>query len=1503
MLAPRGTWSCREAPSRAAKLGFSLSEASRILGFGSLHVSLREVEQEFSDDHLGRFSDDVLVRILSRLSIKHAVVTSVLSRRWRQLWRQTARLDFEDNHRWNKIQSRPAAARNDPTIDEFKISFDLAETLEGEIDNWIKFAVSKDVQRLELDLKGSVFRKERNYLFPNKFFPRKSKPSLIGSPFMEIKFLKDLLLNWVDVNDEGLENILTNCPVLEHLSIHGSWELRKAKIHGKGLALRSLEITDCERLESVEICDSNLVSLNCTWLSSVSYRLESLEKLEKICICDYKTKINHMFSQISCNIPNLQVLELTIYYSQEDMPFSTFPKLPQLKQLIVEVYDGELPTLTSMVEACPNLQRFKAKVKYWKSTTSGLLNKVVKQTHQHLEEVEIDGYDKWNCDDLLELATYFIVNSGALKRLVIKLVEENDAAARDRAQQQLEPKTTPVGVELEVECNLSMSLVGRNQGSKWRETWRGDEAKPQVLGVMAKPWLEQEFSADHLGRLSDDVLVQTLEGEIDNWIKFAVSKDVQRLELDLKGSVFRKERNYLFPNKFFPRKSLENILTNCPVLEHLSIHGSWELRKAKIHGKGLALRSLEITDCERLESVEICDSNLVSLNCTWLSSVSYRLESLEKLEKICICDYKTKINHMFSQISCNIPNLQVLELTIYYSQEDMPFSTFPKLPQLKQLIVEVYDGELPTLTSMVEACPNLQRFKAKVKYWKSTTSGLLNKVVKQTHQHLEEVEIDGYDKWNCDDLLELATYFIVNSGALKRLVIKLVEENDATARDRAQQQFQPKTTPVGVELEVECNLTMSLVGRNQGSKWRETWRGDEAKPQVLGVMAKPWQTLEGEIDNWIKFAVSKDVQRLELDLKGSVFRMERNYLFPNKFFPRKSKPSLIGSPFMEIKFLKDLLLNWVDVNDEGLENILTNCPVLEHLSIHGSWELRKAKIHGKGLVLRSLEITDCERLESVEICDSNLVSLNCTWLSSVSYRLESLEKLEKICICDYKTKINHMFSQISCNIPNLQVLELTIYYSQEDMPFSTFPKLPQLKQLIVEVYDGELPTLTSMVKYWKSTTSGLLNKVAKQTHQHLEEVEIDGYDKWYCDDLLELATYFIVNSGELKRLVIKLVEENDVAARDRVQQQLGPKTTPVGVELMIEVECNLTMSLVGRNQGSKWRETWRGDEAKPQVLGVMAKPWQTLEGEIDNWIKFAVSKDVQRLELDLKGSVFRMERNYLFPNKFFPRKSKPSLIGSPFMEIKFLKDLLLNWVDVNDEGLENILTNCPVLEHLSIHGSWELRKAKIHGKGLVLRSLEITDCERLESVEICDSNLVSLNCTWLSSVSYRLESLEKLEKICICDYKTKINHMFSQISCNIPNLQVLELTIYYSQEDMPFSTFPKLPQLKQLIVEVYDGELPTLTSMVKYWKSTTSGLLNKVAKQTHQHLEEVEIDGYDKWYCDDLLELATYFIVNSGELKRLVIKLVEENDAAARDRVQQQLGPKTTPVGVELVIV
>jgi hypothetical protein len=239
-------------------------------------------------DCISERPNEILVSILLHLTLREAVVTSVLSRRWEYLWASICSLGFYPRKISGKLTLTRTIKLNSPelteikrpryvnwvnhdmeqhrgpTIDEFQVWFDLDKGYVRDINRWIMFAMQKRVQRFEIHLSG--FRTcnpwlSSRYIFPYQLllYPQFSS-DIPWHTFVGFKSLKDLTLMEVNVSCEVLEYFLANCPNLERLVVHESEHLKKLRVVGSSFPLKQVRISYCVSLKSINICDTNLVS-------------------------------------------------------------------------------------------------------------------------------------------------------------------------------------------------------------------------------------------------------------------------------------------------------------------------------------------------------------------------------------------------------------------------------------------------------------------------------------------------------------------------------------------------------------------------------------------------------------------------------------------------------------------------------------------------------------------------------------------------------------------------------------------------------------------------------------------------------------------------------------------------------------------------------------------------------------------------------------------------------------------------------------------------------------------------------------------------------------------------------------------------------------------------------------------------------------------------------------------------------------------------------------------
>ncbi|CAA0836605.1 Unknown protein [Striga hermonthica] len=436
------------------------------------------------EDYISSLTDDILVSILSRVKLKEAAVTSILSRRWRYVWTHLARFNFNGNkmldktaaNRKLKSSERPkyinwvnrvVRQHKGEIVDSVRICFDLDKSSKCALDNWVKFAISKGVQRLELDLlenSETLRQPMRNYTFPYKQLCKKMSMKNVMRPnFGQMKCcLKALSLKCVTVSEEAFDCILSECPLLKYLSIHGSGDLVNVKVCRPSLMLKHLEIVFCLGIETIEISNVNLVSFS--YLGpGIDLVINNVPMLDEISIGEgYSGLENNVFGQLSCCLYQLEVLTLEIYRPEENIKISAFPELPKLKKLILKVgawNDDSLLEFTSLVKACPNLNRFVLQL-IWMAPAKRRrrIRKAAKCAHKFLKLVEIVGY--YGRTSEAELVFYFIENALSLQKITIDPRNQilgrfpggpdqikKEESARKRARKQIEPKKPP-GVQL-----------------------------------------------------------------------------------------------------------------------------------------------------------------------------------------------------------------------------------------------------------------------------------------------------------------------------------------------------------------------------------------------------------------------------------------------------------------------------------------------------------------------------------------------------------------------------------------------------------------------------------------------------------------------------------------------------------------------------------------------------------------------------------------------------------------------------------------------------------------------------------------------------------------------------------------------------------------------------------------------------------------------------------------------------------------------------------------------
>ncbi|KAH7528976.1 hypothetical protein FEM48_Zijuj05G0134600 [Ziziphus jujuba var. spinosa] len=330
-------------------------------------------------DRISELDNGVLVNILSLLPLKKAVASSILSRRWLYVWTNIFNLNIEAHlittKRKTKKKNIELESKNlkfvewltdvvkkqhkAPKIDQFRVCFRcLGPEFDCFVRDLIEFAMIKRAHKLELDF--ALGNGDDPILGSKYSFPEKLCQKHIGFESLQVLEVKS-----VNVSGGVIERLLSNCPVLERLSVYNSPALHGLRVFGRAsLPLKCLVIRQCHLVGRIEIDSAtNLVSLYIERAFETNLVLRNVPKLFEVSMidwCNYCTKIN-VIDQVSCCLSQLEILRVgRIVEVSKIGEVIPNPILTNLKHLHLPVdirCKYVFLDLNSIVEAVPYLQR------------------------------------------------------------------------------------------------------------------------------------------------------------------------------------------------------------------------------------------------------------------------------------------------------------------------------------------------------------------------------------------------------------------------------------------------------------------------------------------------------------------------------------------------------------------------------------------------------------------------------------------------------------------------------------------------------------------------------------------------------------------------------------------------------------------------------------------------------------------------------------------------------------------------------------------------------------------------------------------------------------------------------------------------------------------------------------------------------------------------------------------------------------------------------------------
>ncbi|CAL5067116.1 unnamed protein product [Urochloa decumbens] len=252
-----------------------------------------------NQDRIGVLPDDLLIKILSLMTVREAAVTACLSTRWRHIWKNVDRLILDMNtfgmqvpensnnnenpDFWNQETTKFVTKVNEVLhhhygkgMNKFEVRFPLSSSHAVELDRWVAFAAASGSKKINLFLSGYhgmvTAQHAEKYNFPLKHFVdlrgcqlrhlRLSMCTLetVSAKLSGFSYLVSLSLFRVSVIDSVAMNIMSSCR-----------------------ALRRFCLQQCHWLINMRFSHASLVDLivrSCKGLISISFHAERLECFE-----------------------------------------------------------------------------------------------------------------------------------------------------------------------------------------------------------------------------------------------------------------------------------------------------------------------------------------------------------------------------------------------------------------------------------------------------------------------------------------------------------------------------------------------------------------------------------------------------------------------------------------------------------------------------------------------------------------------------------------------------------------------------------------------------------------------------------------------------------------------------------------------------------------------------------------------------------------------------------------------------------------------------------------------------------------------------------------------------------------------------------------------------------------------------------------------------------------------------------------------------------------------
>ncbi|KAL1217289.1 F-box/FBD/LRR-repeat protein [Cardamine amara subsp. amara] len=395
-----------------------------------------------NEDRISELPDALLLQILSSLPTENAIATSVLSKRWRSLWKMLPKLKFDfkfyplldfyniDPHIFAENVYKSLTLHKAPVLESLHLKFE-GKTDCLDLGIWIATAFSRRVRKLVLD---SFYQEEQIVTLPSVLFSYNDSLEILKlknaidfdfpSPVC-LKSLRKLYLYQVHFKDEeSVCNLLCGCPSLQDLVVH---RYSNADVANFAIAVPSLQRLTIKDLNQEEGYGVGGYVINAPALKYLD--INGFNLLESCLIEKAPELVEAKICDVS-NITNENILDsltsakrLCLHLSPLEITVPTGKIFHQLVCLELRTHEKEWWNLLSiMLDTSPKLQILKLTDLYLRDDKKNPDKRnwdppkcVPECLLFHLETFVWLGYE-WQRGDEKEVATYIIENARRLKK-------------------------------------------------------------------------------------------------------------------------------------------------------------------------------------------------------------------------------------------------------------------------------------------------------------------------------------------------------------------------------------------------------------------------------------------------------------------------------------------------------------------------------------------------------------------------------------------------------------------------------------------------------------------------------------------------------------------------------------------------------------------------------------------------------------------------------------------------------------------------------------------------------------------------------------------------------------------------------------------------------------------------------------------------------------------------------------------------------------------------------